>query len=173
MHWIRAKPVRWWGGHFPCFFSEMSSGVSVCCWKLLKRKCGYLREIPHISKWFRIWGRFLTFEKCSCWHSNSASIAFDGRLPSSTPSHCFVHRLISAEITTWLSISSWYWVSKWLIWSSVASGKTLEVSSKPTYMLLQANHLNSTNHCIWNRRFWKHVCSQGCSAHKKGVGTHP
>ena len=66
-----------------------------------------------------IWKRFLTFGKIANWHSNSASIAFDGRF-SSTPSHFLVHRWLSAETTTWLAISSWYWVSKRLIWSSVA-----------------------------------------------------
>jgi len=42
-------------------------------------------------------------------------------------------------------------------WHQVQTHATHHLQSDPSWISLQANHLNSSNHCIWKRRFWKLV----------------
>jgi len=67
-------------------------------------------------------------------------------------------------------VSWFYQHTKGLIWQhQVQTHATHHLESDPSWISLQANHLNSSNHCIWKRRFWKPVCTTQKSYEGKGV----
>jgi len=51
----------------------------------------------------------------------------------------------------------------------VKTHATHHLQSDPSWISLQVNHLNSFNHCIWKRHFWKPVCATRKSYEDKGV----
>ena len=60
--------------------------------------------------------------------------------------------------------------TKGLSWQhQVQTHATHHLQSDPSWTSLQANHLNSSNHCIWKRRFWKLVCTTQKSYEDKRV----
>ena len=57
-------------------------------------------------------------------------------------------------------VSWFYQHAKGLSWQQqVQTHATHHLQSDPSWISLQANHLNSSNHCTWKRRFWKLVCT--------------
>ena len=67
-------------------------------------------------------------------------------------------------------VSWFYQHTKGLSWQhQVQTHATHHLQSDPSWISLQANHLNSFNHCIWKRRFLKPVCNTRKSYENKGV----
>jgi len=57
-------------------------------------------------------------------------------------------------------VSWFYQRTKGLSWQhQVQTHATHHLQSDPSWLSLQANHLNSSNHRTWKRRFWKLVCT--------------
>ena len=67
-------------------------------------------------------------------------------------------------------VNWFYQHTKGLSWQyQVQTHEPHHLQSDPSWISLQASHLNSSNHCIWKRRFWKPVCTTQKSHEDKRV----